>query len=476
VRWTIQRQFLVPVIATAAACFLASSVLSMYVAMLWADRREREHLDHVAAALGDAGFPLSATVLERMSGLSGAELVVLDAEGRPLAGAPWIDAHGREALRSLPIGPPAALRSQRRIDLGGRWFFAARLPLVSQSAPGRQLSLAILYPEERWTAVQRQLAILPLGIGMIGIVVLGVAVTLVAQHVVAPLGRLHRSALAISGGDFSTIALPQRNDEIRDLTVAINEMTQRLARYEVQVRQNERLRTLGQLGGGLAHQLRNAATGARIALDLHAGSCDVSTDDDSLAVAKRQLVLMESYIQRFLTLGQRGQPMVSRVPLGALVAEVAALLRPACQHARVELTVAAADELAVAADPKAIEQIVLNLLFNALEAVQQTSRPLRTIAVTVRRAAAGGAELIVEDSGDGPSEAMRDHLFEPFATDKPDGTGLGLATVKQIVEEHGGTVAWQREHERTRFTVTLPMIDHEPITTEAHHGAIADCR
>ncbi|HWA98390.1 MAG TPA: HAMP domain-containing sensor histidine kinase [Pirellulales bacterium] len=475
-RWTIQRQFLTPVIAVALACCLATSILSLYVVTRWADRREREHLDHVVAAIGAAGFPLSATVLERMSGLSGAELVVLDARGRPLAGAPWLDEAAEHALGGVPIGPPASLAAQPRIEVAGRSFFAARLPLVSQSAPDRQLSLAVLYPEERWTAVVRQLTLTPLVVGIVGALLLVATITLVARHVVQPLRNLHRSAVAISQGDFSPIALPQRNDETRDLTIAINEMAQRLSRYEAQVRQHERLRTLGQLKGGLMHQLRNAATGARMALDFHAEACPLDTrDDNSLDVAKRQLTLMESYVQRFLTLGEpRPMPQRSQVALGALLGDVASLLEPACRHSRIELELSLpAEEVVVPGDAKALEQLLLNLLFNALEAVQHGSQPSRIICARVATDGqhSDAAQIVVEDSGDGPTADMQQRLFEPFETDKPEGTGLGLATARQIADEHGGSITWSRRDERTQFLVTLPL-----SKVRDRHGATVDCR
>ena len=115
-----------------------------------------------------------------------------------------------------------------------------------------------------------------------------------------------------SRGSFGRCRSAPRNDEIQDLTHSINHMVERLARYEADVRLNERLRTLGQLGAGIAHQMRNAATGARLALDLHRQECPLDPDCETLEVAKRQFTLMETYLQRFLTLG-RGETLSREV-------------------------------------------------------------------------------------------------------------------------------------------------------------------
>ena len=94
----------------------------------------------------------------------------------------------------------------------------------------------------------------------------------------------------------------RRNDELRNLAESINRMAGQLANYERQVRRHERLKTLGQLGASMAHQLRNAATGGRMAIELHRRDCPRATSDNSLEVALRQLLLMESYLRQFLTI------------------------------------------------------------------------------------------------------------------------------------------------------------------------------
>src|SRR5690606_23348351 len=98
------------------------------------------------------------------------------------------------------------------------------------------------------------------------------------------------------------------------------------------------MRTLALLGAGLAHEMRNAATGCRMAVDLHAAQCPLGPEEESLGVAKRQLELMENRLRRFLSLGKQA-PQLERAPveLGGLVASVLPLVEPTARHSGVEL-------------------------------------------------------------------------------------------------------------------------------------------
>jgi nitrogen-specific signal transduction histidine kinase len=82
---------------------------------------------------------------------------------------------------------------------------------------------------------------------------------------------------------------------------------------------------------------------------------------------------------------------------------------------------------------------------------------------------AGLAVLEVLDSGPGPSEAVRDRLFEPFVTDKPEGAGLGLFMAQRIVQAHGGRIGWRRENGVTCFFVHIPLCQHD-----SSHGTPTD--
>ena len=118
-------------------------------------------------------------------------------------------------------------------------------------------------------------------------------------------------------------------------------MARRLAEFRDALQQDERLKVLGQFSGGLAHQLRNAATGAKLAVELHAADCRAD-DRESLDVAIRQLDRIETNLRQFLDLGKPPTPAKKPCDLTAILTQTVELLKPQCQHAGTALRVGAA--------------------------------------------------------------------------------------------------------------------------------------
>lgn len=473
-RWPIRLQLLLPMLLVVFVAIIGSSAVSALLVVNSVRARQEENLSRVVSTLTEASFPLDESVLVKMSGLSGASFVTFDQSGTVQAASHPFAKALLPLLYQLPSTHKlTSFGEGSRVLLGGDSFFAARLPVPYRGGSAGPVSLAVLYPAEQWAAVGRQ-AIYPLLVVAGAAVVAAMIVTaLLARQVVRPLESLRRQAAAIEQGDFRPMPLARRNDETQDLARSINHMVERLAQYEIEVRQNERLRTLGQLGAGIAHQIRNAATGAHLALDLHRRECAASDVSDTLDVAVRQLALMEAYLQRFLTIGRPNQGRVkppARQPmeLAEAVRDVLPLLRPACEHANINLQFnEPAESSLIVGDGQAIGQLLINLLLNAIEAASSNNEGGGIVRVEIAQLGNGRIACRVSDSGPGPDSAIRDRIGEPFITDKPDGTGLGLAVVRQIAEDHGAELSWQREKGMTQFTVAFPAAAESlaPTTT-----------
>ena len=289
--------------------------------------------------------------------------------------------------------------------------------------------------------------------------VIAVAIaTWLARRFARPIRTLVAQTATIAQGDFTPMAVARRNDELRDLAESINHMTAQLADHQRQVRHNERLRTLGQLGASMAHQLRNAATGGRMAIELHRRDCPNGPSDESLDVALRQLGLMESYLRQFLSFGQPAPAVRRRVGIASLVEEVLSLVRPSCVHAGIDLQLTApAEPIELEGDPESLRQLVTNLILNAVDAAVSGQSAAPRVLIDVARESAEGGSIHVRDTGPGPAPSVRDQLFHSFVTTKPDGFGLGLFVAQQIAERHGGRLGWQREGEMTCFVFEFPL-------------------
>jgi signal transduction histidine kinase len=163
-------------------------------------------------------------------------------------------------------------------------------------------------------------------------------------------------------------------------------------------------------------------------------------------------------LQRFLTLSRPKTAAREPVPLAALLEDVFTLVRPACQHAGIELSVIKSDESpCVLGDADELRQLLLNLAMNAVDAASGQETSCKRIVLAVEKIDAGRCASCVRDSGPGPSSEVSARLFEPFVTGKPEGTGLGLFVAGQIAEHHGGTIRWQRCEGMTEFRVDLPV-------------------
>ena len=461
-RRPIQQQLLIPMLVVVLAGVAVASLAGAWIGARFAREQEQDNVRRLAGTLADAGFPLTENVLRKMAGLSGAEFVVLGADGRILQSTVSLSGDESAELSRLDrtgqtTGPP----SDVTLSLSAGQFRAARLP-VRVAPPRSDLqSLCVLYPEEQWDRVARRAAWPPLVAGLVAALVAVALTTFLARRFTARVRQLSEQAGTIAAGRFLSMPLPATDDELRDLATALNRMSEQLGSYEEQVRRSERLRTLGQLGAGIAHQLRNSATGALMALEFHTSELPADADRESLDVALRQLHLMETSLKRFLTLGRGERLPTQPVSLAKLVEETLPLVEPACRHAGIQLQWNRPElDIIVTGEPDSLRQLLLNLLVNAIEASTDAAGHLGIVRVELDGALPGtesGAQtrpaLRVLDSGHGPSDEMASRVFEPFATSKPDGTGLGLSVGREIAEAHDATLSWRRIQKMTCFEV-----------------------
>jgi signal transduction histidine kinase len=448
-RWRIRSQLLVPVLILLPGV-VGVSAWTAVASVNRARQQIETRLRNVARFLSEEfRFRLSGDVLRQMKPLSGADYLLLPhGAGTPLGtlGVEVTPPPGAvvEDWRELHIGPP--------LLVDGRTYLCSGLRLHRGENAGD--TLYILYPEALYRdALWEALApILLLGSSM-GLASVALAVGL-GRNLSRRVRELERRTRLIAAGDFSPMPLPGRDDELRDLARSVNEMAQQLARFQETARRTERLRLLGQVGGGLAHQLRNGLTGIRLAVQLFLQEAAGQTDTAALEVALRQLTLLETHLKRFLELGRTGDARREQCSLTALVGEAVELLRPQCRHTGTDLAwQPPADDCTLPGDPGQLGQMIHNVLGNAVEA----AGPGGTVSVALRQDEGGGKyTLEVADTGPGPSPELAGRIFEPFVSGKSEGVGLGLAVARQVAEAHGGTIRWRREDGRTVFRIEVP--------------------
>lgn len=389
----------------------------------------------VVTALSEppTSFPLTPPILAKMKRLSGAEFVFVPRSGERVG-----------TFQPMPETLPAG----GTFEVNGEAYSVRRFTLP-EAHPEAGGVLLICSPESGRKVAVRDAVVPPLLLG-VAVAAAAVGLLVIGGRVVGRVERVQRRTEAIAGGDFRTHPLPgSPDDELRDLGAAVNQLAERLGDYERKLQQTERLRVLGQFSGGLAHQLRNAAAGARLAVQLYMK--DPDGDREPLEVALRQLARIETNLSQFLSLGKPTAAATSPLDVGEVVSAAVRLHGPQCRHVGIQLTWEPPGPLPLVGDVTHLGHLFGNLIGNAIDA----AGPGGVVGVTATTAN-GKVVIEVSDTGPGPPPAVADRLFEPFVTGKEQGIGLGLAVAKQAVESHGGAIDWRRDGGRTVFRVVLP--------------------
>ena len=233
----------------------------------------------------------------------------------------------------------------------------------------------------------------------------------------------------------------------------------RLLRSERRARRAERLAELGALTGGLAHELKNPLS--TIQLNLQLLQEDLSPQNPSyqrlmnrLTLVHRETGRLRDILDDFLRYAGKMEVDLKPVDLNALLDELTDFFTPQAQANRVQARRRPATEpLVVNADARLIKQAVLNLMINGVHAMADKGGEL----ILGARRHDGEAIIEVIDTGSGiPADAV-DKIFDAYYSTKKGGTGLGLALVKRIAEEHGGRVSVESEVGKgSNFQIHLP--------------------
>jgi PAS domain S-box-containing protein len=218
---------------------------------------------------------------------------------------------------------------------------------------------------------------------------------------------------------------------------------ERARRHQAELAHVLRLRTMGEMAAGLAHEINqplgaiaNYAQGC--AHRLRTGSADVGAMLPIVEEIAAEALRAGEIIRRLRDLVRKERPQQELLDVNALVRASAQVIEPEARQLGIGLRLELAPELPrVTGDGIQIEQVVLNLLLNGIEAVRASNNGDRTVAVTTAPAGAAGVEVAIRDSGVGLPEPPAD-VFAPFFSTKPNGLGMGLSISRSIIEAHGG--------------------------------------
>jgi len=223
------------------------------------------------------------------------------------------------------------------------------------------------------------------------------------------------------------------------------------------------------MSASIAHEL-NQPLGAILSnteaaeLLLAANPLDLPQGKEILADIRQADVRAGEIIASLRGLLKRKDIERQDIELSAVIANVAHLLEPEAKKWNVKMSVDLVQpSLFVRADFVHLQQVLLNLALNAMDAMRDGEAAGRTIAFQTALLNTSTVEVAVADTGTGIPKDQLQHVFEPFFTTKPDGTGLGLSIVRTIVESYGGTIwADNKLAGGATFPFTLPLANGRP--------------
>ena len=231
----------------------------------------------------------------------------------------------------------------------------------------------------------------------------------------------------------------------------------RVFQSEETLRKQEQLTTLGLLAAEIAHEIRNPLTVLKL---LHGGlGFDFAPGDPrrtDVRVIGEKLDQLESIVTRVLSFAKAPSSLHARWSLAEIIADTLVLVRPKLAQAKIQLRYEPpATLLLVEANQGQLQQVLLNLLLNAMQAMPEGG----ALALTLAPAAEGSTALDLTDTGTGIPEAVRGRIFDSFFSGRPDGTGLGLAIAQRILQAHHGDIALVATGPGgTTMRITLPLV------------------
>jgi hypothetical protein len=359
---------------------------------------------------------------------------------------------------AVAAGTPAdssAVARKRHIN----WALKAILPIAAVLLNGLLLFILVSLS---LAAGERHIVIT---VATAGAVVICAAVIVVfAVSVRRPMLELQEKIARVSLGDLNvSVDFAERNDEIGDLGRDFNEMVAQLRTsreeihrlHETQMSRAEHFATLGELAAGLAHEIRNPLAGIAGVIEIVGRDLPPNSPARSVIKdAKEEAIQINRILTDLLETARPKPPQFQIKDIAGTAEHAVMFARQQAITKRIMIEFNNSEAIpSVDHDPNQVNQVLLNLLLNAIQAMDKPG----SIHVSLRRD--GDKALItVADEGKGIPPENLANIFRPFFTTKGHGTGLGLSLARRIVEAHGGTIRVRSEVGKgTQFEVRLPI-------------------
>lgn len=288
-------------------------------------------------------------------------------------------------------------------------------------------------------------------------VIVGVLMALLTRQMLVPLVNVTERARAVAKGDFTPKVAVDTRDEIGELASTFESMVAAISEARERLLTSERLATIGKMAAHVTHEIRNPLSSISLNLELLQDEVPSQSPEAQALIKAIQAEIdrLTQLTEYYLSFPRSGTFKPEVVNIRSLVADAIGFMGRDLERRGVQVEVASVEApLWVSIDESQLRQALFNLVRNGAEAMLDGGK--LKVAILSDRLKTATIEIIDEGKGIAPELAAR--LFQPFVTNKPNGTGLGLVATQQIVQSHGGTIDWEPLAPRgTRFVLRFPL-------------------
>lgn len=282
-----------------------------------------------------------------------------------------------------------------------------------------------------------------------------------------PVASLLNATRTIKTGNLQFRIQEELKDEFKELASSFNEMAVSLQEQYHKLQQTERLAVVGELAAGMAHEIKNPLAGIKVSIEVLSQELDIEQEDREIFLGViNEVDRINALLNSLLSYARPPKP-------ASVSFDVHEILDATIKSAQYSLKTRSYDTEQkrkeidfvrdfspdvpnITADPAQLKQVFLNLVLNAIDAISERG----TITVQTRKFPNDTVEISISDNGKGMESQIIDKIFNPFFTTKSNGTGLGLAVSKRLVEQHhGGSISVVNNPYGmgVTFTITLPI-------------------
>jgi two-component system, NtrC family, sensor kinase len=306
-----------------------------------------------------------------------------------------------------------------------------------------------------------------------------------------PIKLLSEKVASFAEGNFQEAMVIDRKDEIGDLMEGFTKMAARLQKAygelegkvkasntelenayhllkknQEQLIRAEKMAALGHLSAGVAHEIRNPLTSIKLFIQTLEKEIDLDENQqEDFRIIRKEIDHLNEIVVRFLIFARPDEPKLESVNLYRLIVNTLNLLMATIKAHGIQLEVSLSPDLPkITADSRQLEQVLLNILLNAIEAMPNGGTlALRSSIEVDSDTLEEFLQLVIRDTGPGIDEQDKTRLFDPFFTTKEGGTGLGLSIAYTILQKHNGKIAVMSEVGRgASFLLSLPISEEDP--------------